>query len=136
MFKKPMPVRWNSTYDAMVDVYSNYGDPAKLPEFNSKLRSVDPNLPAFKAADMEFIGEFVKVFRPIASWSDVLQGEGGPTAKLHKHMGAGYIIPCVLMMLKGLRPYLVPVTEMTPESFKLKYCRPLALQLYNSILWR
>lgn len=64
MFDRPMPVRWNSLYDAMDDINEQYGlknGESKFVELNSKLRKVDVTLPAFTKENMVFIAEFVRV---------------------------------------------------------------------------
>lgn len=81
-----------------------------------------------------------QVFRPIAVWTDILQSGGG-RGSTNPNIGAGYIIPSILMIVKDLFRYLDPVLKEKTNSAgvkvnKLKYCHPLALQLYNSVLWR
>lgn len=65
--KTPCPTCWNSLYDSLNQL-SHLRD--KLPEMMAKLL-----LPAFKEVELDYLGEYCKILRPIATAIDWLQGQ-------------------------------------------------------------
>lgn len=78
---------------------------------------------------------------PIAKLIDIFQADGGPNSSDDvRNMGAGFIVPGLLNALKVLRPMCERVEDtVLPNGKKLEAlvsCRPLAIVMYNSLLFR
>jgi hypothetical protein len=110
-FVIPCATRWNSKYDAI----------CRILELSNKLADICEalRLPKFKALEMEFLREFIKVLAPLSTTLDILQGE--------TDCFFGMILPKLVLLRNRLHQL---------KESNLKYVGPLASALLDGIAKR
>ncbi|KAF2892884.1 hypothetical protein ILUMI_13289 [Ignelater luminosus] len=113
--KTPVVTRWNSLYDAMLQINNHI---THVPDSINTCMDFCA-LPRFTDAEREFIKEYCQVMCPLSTALDILQGEKG--------MYMGYLLP-VLYSLKD---------KLDAQIMKsLIYCKPLVQVLLEGIEYR
>jgi hypothetical protein len=101
----PCPTRWNSMYDSVLQIQ----------QLGKKVNNLmqELKLPAFKENELEFMGEYLLVMKPIAVALDKLQGE--------QNCYYGCVIPTLLV----INDQLSDLTNDELNELRLRYCMPL-----------
>ncbi len=100
----PNETRWNSHFDALVDIQKKID---KNPEGMWKVLERMPGLRRFRDVELEFLKEYITVMTPIAQGLDKLQGD--------QDMSLGYLLPTITSIKKKLNRI----------SSNLRHCQPL-----------
>ncbi|KAJ3605155.1 hypothetical protein NHX12_027205 [Muraenolepis orangiensis] len=118
--KTPCPTRWNSLYDSLNQL-SHLRD--KLPEMMATLQ-----LFAFNKAELDYLGEYCQILRPIAMAIDRLQGQSS--------CYYGELIPTLFAVQSKLHDlytanlrYTSPLLHAILGGFEKRFCSYLELKV-------
>ncbi|KAF2894837.1 hypothetical protein ILUMI_11338 [Ignelater luminosus] len=113
--KTPVVTRWNSLYDAMLQINNH------ITHFPDGINTCMDfcALPRFTDAEREFIKEYCQVMCPLSTALDILQGE--------KEMYMGYLLPALYSLKDKLDAQIMK---------SLIYCKPLVQVLLEGIEYR
>ncbi len=111
----PNETRWNSFYDALVDVQTKI---QKNPEAFWQVLERMPGLRKLRDDELLFLNEYINVMRPVAQGLDRLQGE--------TDVSLGYLLPTISSIKKKL----------DRMSGELQHCQPLLESLLQGIRTR
>ncbi|CAG5073436.1 Protein of unknown function, partial [Cotesia congregata] len=107
--KKPLPTRWNSLYDALIQIF---GLKEKI---LSNVSTLGMNKP-LEEADFRFIEEYCRCHQPIAQAIDVIQ--------VDQTASYGYLLPTLIITRKKL---------LACKDLRFQYCQKLISGLIAAI---
>ncbi len=117
--KTPCPTCWNALYDSLNQL-SHLRD--KLPEMMAQLQ-----LPAFKEVELDYLGEYCKILRPIAVAVGQLQGQIS--------CNYGELLPTLFAVQSKLHDlqtsnlrYTTPLLQAILGGFEKRFCSYLELK--------